>query len=108
MSFLDTGYICTSLEIRPFELGGNLSFFTLFSLIQFGGLIKNLLVFCWKMCRFFFFFLTFEQSQTKASFFLLYELKSYVSKEEGNTLELCFKIQLYCFLQKIEPVSFFG
>lgn len=107
MSFLDTGYICTSLEIRPFELGGNLSFFTLFSLIQFGGIIKNLLVFCWKMCRFFFFF-TFEQSQTKASFFLLYELKSYVSKEEGNTLELCFKIQLYCFLQKIEPVSFFG
>lgn len=95
MSFLDTGYICTSLEIRPFELGGNLSFFTLFSLIQFGGIIKNLLVFLLENVQIFF-------------FFLLYELKSYVSKEEGNTLELCFKIKLYCFLQKIEPVSFFG
>lgn len=84
MSFLDTGYICTSLEIRPFELGGNLSFFTLFSLIQFGGIIKNLLVFLLENVQIFFFFLLLNKARLKLHLFYFMNLKVMSLKKKGT------------------------
>lgn len=84
MSFLDTGYICTSLEIRPFELGGNLSFFTLFSLIQFGGIIKNLLVFLLENVQIYLFFLLLNKARLKLHFFYFMNLKAMSLKKKGT------------------------